>query len=68
MSGVAGCQVVGRWRIAGSDTWDRDDLDLVEPAFLRLERGSRGELAFGVVSASLDLALTAKQERSSTAC
>ena len=55
MSGLADCQVIGRWRIVGSDTWDRDDLDLVEPAFLTIDRGGWGELAFGVVNASLDL-------------
>ena len=55
MSGLADCQVIGRWRIVGSDTWDRDYLDLVEPAFINIDRGGRGELAFGVVNASLDL-------------
>ena len=55
MSGLAECQVIGRWRIVGSDTWDRDYLDLVEPAFISIDRAGRGELAFGVVNASLDL-------------
>ena len=55
MSGLADCQVIGRWRIVGSDTWDRDYLDLVEPAFITIDPGGRGELAFGVVNASLDL-------------
>ncbi len=55
MKGLADCQVIGRWRIVGSDTWDRDYLDLVEAAFINIGRGSRGELAFGVVNASLDL-------------
>ena len=55
MSSVADCQVIGRWRIVGSDTWDRDYLDLVEPAFINIGRGGRGELAFGVVNVSLDL-------------
>ena len=55
MSSVADCRVVGRWRIVGSDVWDRDYLDLVEPAFINIGRGGRGELAFGVVNVSLDL-------------
>ena len=55
MSGPAGCQVIGRWRIVGSDVWDRDYLDLVEPAFISIDRGGRGELVFGVVNVSLDL-------------
>ena len=28
MSGPAGCEVIGRWRIVASDLWDRDYLDL----------------------------------------
>ena len=55
MSGLADCQVIGRWRILESDVWDREYLDLVEPAFIKIGRGGRGELAFGVVNASLDL-------------
>jgi hypothetical protein len=55
MSGLADCQVLGRWRIVGSDTWDRDYLDLVEPASMTIGQAGRGELAFGVVNASLDL-------------
>jgi hypothetical protein len=55
MSGLADCQVIGRWRVVGSDTWDRDYLDLVEPAFINIGQAGRGELAFGVVNASLDL-------------
>ncbi len=55
MSGLADCQVIGRWRIVGSDTWDRDYLDLVEPAFINIDPGGRGELAFGVVNAFLNL-------------
>ncbi len=52
---AAACQVIGRWRIVGSDTWDRDYLDLVGPAFISVGRGGHGELAFGVVNAALDL-------------
>jgi hypothetical protein len=39
----------------GSDTWDRDYLDLVGPAFISIGSGGHGELAFGVVNAALDL-------------
>ena len=55
MSAAAECEVIGRWRIVGSDLWDRDYLDLVDPAFISIGRGGRGELVFGVVNASLDL-------------
>jgi hypothetical protein len=55
MSSVADCGVIGRWRIVGSDTWDRDYLDLVGPAFININRGGRGELASEVVNVSLNL-------------
>jgi hypothetical protein len=55
MTGPAECEVIGRWRIVRSDLWDREYLDLVEPAFIHIGAGGRGELVFGVVTASLDL-------------
>jgi hypothetical protein len=55
MSNPAECQIIGRWRILEADQWDRDYLDLVEPAFIRFDRDGYGELAFGVVNAGLDL-------------
>jgi hypothetical protein len=55
VSAAATCEVIGRWRIVGSDLWDRDYLDLVDPAFITIGRGGHGELAFGVVNAALDL-------------
>ncbi len=51
--------VLGRWGIVGSDTWDRDYLDLVGPAYITIGRGGHGELAFGVVNAALDLSYSA---------
>ena len=56
MSGPADCEVIGRWRIVSSDLWDQDYLDLVDPAFIRIDRDGHGELAFGVVTVGLDLA------------
>ena len=35
MTGQAECEVIGRWRIVEADQWDREYLDLVEPAFIR---------------------------------
>ncbi|MDQ4061105.1 MAG: hypothetical protein M3145_08385, partial [Pseudomonadota bacterium] len=32
MSGLAECEVIGRWRIVEADLWDRDYLVLLEPA------------------------------------
>ena len=56
MMGGAECEVIGRWRIVSSDVWDRDYLDLVQPAFIHIGQDGRGELAFGAANALLDLA------------
>ena len=55
MSGPLDCQVIGRWRIVASDMWDRDYLDLIDPAFIHIDRDGQGELPFGVVTVSLRL-------------
>ena len=55
MTDQAECEVIGRWRIVEADQWDREYLDLVEPAFIRFDRDGSGELAFGVVTAGLNL-------------
>ena len=53
MTDPAEGEVIGRWRIIEADQWDREYLDLVEPAFIRFDRDGSGDLAFGVVTASL---------------
>ena len=47
MTSPAECEVIGRWRIVSSDVWERDYLDLVQPAFIPIGQDGRGELAFG---------------------
>ena len=48
------CALIGIWRIVGADLWDRDYLDLVEPAYITLEDHGLGEFAFGCVNGGLD--------------
>jgi hypothetical protein len=55
MSPSAGCQLIGRWRIVEADLWDRDYLDLVEPAYMTFNKNGRGEFAFGAVNATMEL-------------
>ena len=55
MSAPAGCLLIGRWRIVEADLWDRDHLDLVEPAMIIIHDDGHGEIAFGAMQASLDL-------------
>ena len=45
------CDIIGRWRIVGADLWDRDYLDLVQPAYLKIGDDGWAEFAFGVVQA-----------------
>ena len=39
----------------GADVWDREYLDLVDPASIDIGASGVGELVFGVVTASFDL-------------
>ena len=55
MTALAGCQLIGRWRIFEADIWDRDYLDLVGPASLTIGKNGCGEFAFGVVNATMEL-------------
>ncbi len=55
MSAPGGCQLIGRWRITQADLWDRDHLDLVEPAMIIIHEDGHGEIAFGEMQAGLDL-------------
>ncbi|BDA83276.1 hypothetical protein Sa4125_08180 [Aureimonas sp. SA4125] len=49
------CQLIGRWRITGSDLWDRSYLDTSVPATMTIGADNHGEIAFGVLQAHLDL-------------
>lgn len=48
------CALIGKWRIIEADLWDRDYLDLVEPAHITFEGNGHGEFAFGCVNGGLD--------------
>jgi hypothetical protein len=55
VSAPAGCRLTGRWRIVEADLWDRDYLDLVEPAYLQIGGDGRAEFAFDAVNATAEL-------------
>ena len=55
MSSPKRCMLLGKWRITQSDIWDKDYLDLVEPAYILLEEDGHGEVALGALNARLDL-------------
>jgi len=55
MSGPKTCKLLGKWRITKSDLWDKDYLDLVEPAHAIFQDDGHGEIAFGAMNAGLDL-------------
>jgi hypothetical protein len=44
----------GNWRIVHTELWDLEDLDLVTPATISLERNHDGHIAFIAVEAELD--------------
>jgi len=45
----------GRWRIAEMDMLASDDLDLAEPAHITFSGAATGEMAFGALSAMLNV-------------
>ncbi|MGZ2476210.1 MULTISPECIES: hypothetical protein [Sinorhizobium] len=55
MSVASNCRLIGSWRIVEADLWDRDYLDLVEPAKITIGANGHGEIAFGAMQAGLDL-------------
>ncbi len=56
MTGAASnCRLIGRWWIVAADIWDRDYLDLVEPAVITITPDGSGEIAFGAMQANLDI-------------
>jgi hypothetical protein len=55
MMAICDYPLIGTWRIVEADLWDRDYLDLVEPASITIRADGHGEIAFGAMQASLDL-------------
>jgi hypothetical protein len=45
---------LGQWRIVAMELWAAEDLDLVGPAHLTLERNGLGRLGFLAIEAGLD--------------
>ena len=55
MSASSGCRLLGKWRIVEANIWDRDHLDLVQPATIEFGKNGRGEFAFGAMDATMEL-------------
>jgi hypothetical protein len=55
MSRAVPHSLLGKWRIVAADLWDRDYLDLVEPACITFGEDGRGEFAFGAVHGDMEL-------------
>lgn len=45
--------ILGRWQIIATDLWDKDYLDMLEPAHITFQANGTGEFAFGTVTATL---------------
>jgi hypothetical protein len=43
----------GRWRIVETKLWDKDFLDMMEPAYIAFDGKAGGNFAFGCVTGSL---------------
>ena len=55
MTAPMDCRIIGRWRIVEADLWDRDYLDLLEPATMTIGSDGHREIAFGAMQATLEL-------------
>ena len=56
-------QLIGRWRITEMELWEPEDLDLLGPAQIALERGGRGRMNFIAVDLLLDYQLARRDNR-----
>ena len=54
---------MGRWRITETELWEPDDLDLLGPAQIVLERGGQGRMSFIAVDLLLDYQLARRDNR-----
>ena len=54
MTSCVDCALIGKWRIVWADLWNRDYLDLVEPAYITFHDSGHGEFAFGAVNGGQD--------------
>ena len=52
---------LGKWRIVETELWDREDLDLVAPATLSLNRNRVGQIAFLAVEAQVDYRVVTRE-------
>jgi hypothetical protein len=50
--------LIGTWRIVEMELWDRDFVDLVEPAYITFSNDGLGEFAFGAVWGGIDCRFT----------
>ena len=53
MSGSQFSPFKGKWRIVEMDLWDREYLDMIDPAHITFQKQDRGEFSFGCVQASM---------------
>jgi len=45
--------LIGKWRIIEMELWDKDFLDMMEPAYIAFDGKAGGEFAFGCVIGGL---------------
>ena len=54
MTGAATHPLTGKWQIVEMALWDKDFVDLLEPAFITFDNAGSGEFRFGAVIGGLD--------------
>ncbi len=54
LSGYVTNPFIRRWRIREMDAWEKNDIDLVVPAFIEFERHRSGSFQFIAISGGID--------------
>lgn len=60
---VARRPFLGRWRITATELWSAEDLDLLGPAHLTLERNGLGDMRVIAIEAGLDYRVVQREGR-----
>jgi len=46
--------LIGKWRITEMELWDKDYLNMIEPAYIHFKANGLGQFKFGCVACGID--------------
>lgn len=54
-------KLIGKWRITGMSSWDKEYCDMEVPAYLNIGKNLMGDFQFGLVSGQIDGRIVKRQ-------